>query len=84
MLGAAGLSMMVGPVAGQHVYKAINALQPGEYTWHPERQLDGPVSIVVSLDEQRVHVYRNGVRIWDESGIFLPSRTITTRGNMET
>ncbi len=63
LLGAGGLTLMAGPLAGQHVYKEINALQPGEYTWHPERQPDGPVSIVVSLDEQRVHVYRNGIRI---------------------
>jgi hypothetical protein len=62
-LCVSGLSMLAGPLAGQHVYKEINALQPGEYTWHPERQPEGPVSIVVSLDEQRVHVYRNGVRI---------------------
>ena len=55
--------MMAGPLVGQHVYKEINTLLPGEYTWHPERQPDGPVSIVVSLDEQRVHVYRNGIRI---------------------
>ncbi|EPX85331.1 L,D-transpeptidase [Salipiger mucosus] len=38
-------------------------LAPGEFTWHPERQPYGPVAVVVSLDEQRVHVYRNGVRI---------------------
>lgn len=63
MAGAGGLTMMAGPLAGQHVYKEVNALQPGEFTWHPERQPVGPVSVVVSLDEQRVHVYRNGVRI---------------------
>ncbi|EAQ03494.1 hypothetical protein OB2597_02702 [Pseudooceanicola batsensis HTCC2597] len=63
MIGAGGLSLLAGPLAGQHVYKEVNALQPGEFTWHPERQPDGPVSVVVSLDEQRVHVYRNGVRI---------------------
>lgn len=43
--------------------KEIADLKPGEFTWHPERQLDGPVAIVVSLPQQRVHVYRNGVRI---------------------
>lgn len=51
------------PILGQHVYKEIHELEPGEFTWHPERQPYGPVSIIVSLDEQRVHVYRNGVRI---------------------
>jgi len=38
-------------------------LQPGEYSWTPERAPDGQVVIVVSLPEQRAHVYRNGVRI---------------------
>lgn len=38
-------------------------LLPGEFTWHPERSPRGPVAIVVSIPEQRVHVYRNGVRI---------------------
>lgn len=38
-------------------------LLPGEFTWHPERSPSGPVAVVVSLPEQRVHVYRNGIRI---------------------
>lgn len=41
----------------------IKDLKPGEFTWHPERQKKGPVAIIVSLPQQRVHVYRNGVRI---------------------
>jgi hypothetical protein len=55
--------MMAGPLFGQHVYKEIHALEPGEFTWHPERQPYGPVAVIVSLNEQLVHVYRNGVRI---------------------
>jgi lipoprotein-anchoring transpeptidase ErfK/SrfK len=39
------------------------ALQPGEYLWTPEMSPAGPVVIVVSLPEQRAHVYRNGIRI---------------------
>lgn len=57
------LTLAAGPLLGQHVYKDINELKPGEFTWHPERQPFGPVSVIASLDEQRVHVYRNGVRI---------------------
>ncbi|MEZ5720483.1 MAG: L,D-transpeptidase family protein [Paracoccaceae bacterium] len=38
-------------------------MQPGEFTWHPDRQPDGPVAVIVSLDEQLAHIYRNGVRI---------------------
>jgi len=43
--------------------EAINALKPGEYTWHPERSPSGPLAIIVSIPQQRVHVYRNGIRI---------------------
>jgi hypothetical protein len=45
------------------VIKEIKDLQPGEFTWTPDRQPTGPVAIVVSIPEQRVHVYRNGIRI---------------------
>ncbi len=45
------------------VIKDIKDLKPGEYTWHPERSPAGPVAVIVSLSEQRVHVYRNGIRI---------------------
>jgi len=43
--------------------KDINDLKPGEFTWHPERSPDGPLAIIVSIPDQRVHVYRNGIRI---------------------
>jgi hypothetical protein len=42
---------------------AIKALKPGEFIWRPEISPRGPVVIVVSLPEQLVHVYRNGVMI---------------------
>ncbi len=38
-------------------------LKPGQYTWHPERSPDGPVAIIVSIPDQLVFVYRNGIRI---------------------
>jgi lipoprotein-anchoring transpeptidase ErfK/SrfK len=41
----------------------IKALKPGEFIWRPEVSPRGPVVIVVSLPEQLVHVYRNGVTI---------------------
>jgi hypothetical protein len=61
--GAATLVVMAAEVLGQEVMKEISDLQPGEYTWHPDRQPTGPLAIVVSLPEQLVHVYRNGIRI---------------------
>jgi len=39
------------------------ALQLGQYRWHPEVAPEGPLVVVVSLDEQRVYVYRNGIAI---------------------
>ncbi len=59
----AGLVLGASPVAAQQVMKAISDLKPGEFTWHPERSPSGPVAIVVSVPDQRVHVYRNGIRI---------------------
>jgi hypothetical protein len=41
----------------------LRALKPGQFVWQPERAPTGPVVILVSLPEQRVVVYRNGVRI---------------------
>ncbi len=41
----------------------IAALKPGDYTWHPERSPDGPLAVVVSIPQELVHVYRNGIRI---------------------
>jgi hypothetical protein len=38
-------------------------LKPGTYRWLPERSPEGPVSIIVSLPDQLMHVYRNGIRI---------------------
>jgi hypothetical protein len=65
LAGAASLVGLaaVGEGLAREVMKEISALQPGEFTWHLERQQTGPVAVVVSIPEQRVHVYRNGIRI---------------------
>jgi hypothetical protein len=69
MLGAAGTGLGTafwhsshGLSLAQLVQDADN-LQPGQFTWQPERAPDGAVAIIVSLPDQLVHVYRNGVRI---------------------
>ena len=41
----------------------VATLEPGEFLWHPEVSTSGPVVVIVSLPEQRAHVYRNGLRI---------------------
>ncbi|WP_339760801.1 L,D-transpeptidase [uncultured Hoeflea sp.] len=38
-------------------------LKPGEWSWYPDRSLQGPVAVIVSLSDQLAFVYRNGVRI---------------------
>jgi hypothetical protein len=42
---------------------ATDTLEPGDWRWHPAAAPGGPMVAVVSLPEQRIHVYRNGVRI---------------------
>lgn len=42
---------------------ANDGLKPGQFTWNPELSPEGPVAIIVSLSDQRVNVYRNGLRI---------------------
>lgn len=39
------------------------SLKPGEYLWYPQIAPAGPIVLVVSLDEQRAYVYRNGIAI---------------------
>ncbi len=39
------------------------ALKPGEFVWAPGIAPEGPITVVVSLTEQRAYVYRNGVAI---------------------
>lgn len=43
--------------------KPTGALKPGEYWWHAEISPRGPLMILVSIPEQTMHVYRNGVLI---------------------
>lgn len=50
-------------LATDAVHASIPHLKPGEYLWHPELAPAGPVVAVVSLDEQRMYVYRNGIAI---------------------
>jgi hypothetical protein len=41
----------------------LENMLPGDFTWHPEREPQGAVAVICSIPEQRVHVYRNGIRI---------------------
>ncbi len=48
--------------AGPPVTDAV-PLAPGEYLWRPQVSPRGPLVLVISLEEQRAYVYRNGVAI---------------------
>jgi hypothetical protein len=51
------------PALAQRVDKFAEQLTNGEFNWFPERSESGPIIAIVSLPDQRVYVYRNGVRI---------------------
>ncbi|MCB1495395.1 MAG: L,D-transpeptidase [Bauldia sp.] len=63
MMGTTGATALGLPVLAIATAKAVDNLKPGDYTWHPEKSPSGPVAIIVSLPEQRVYVYRNGIEI---------------------
>jgi L,D-transpeptidase catalytic domain len=48
---------------GKEVSPLARTLKPGDYIWHPEVSPNGPVVVLVSLPDQLLYVYRNGVRI---------------------
>ncbi len=43
--------------------KPSGAMKPGEYWWDPELSPSGPVTVLVSIPQQTMHVYRNGILI---------------------
>jgi L,D-transpeptidase catalytic domain len=43
--------------------KPTGPLKPGEYWWKPQLSPSGPVVVLVSLPQQTIHVYRNGILI---------------------
>jgi hypothetical protein len=43
--------------------KPTGTLKPGEYWWKPDLSPRGPVVVLVSLPQQTMHVYRNGILI---------------------
>jgi hypothetical protein len=48
---------------GSPTGKPTGPLKPGEYWWHPEISPQGPLMILISVPEQVMHVYRNGILI---------------------
>ena len=60
---AAAAAFPFSPALAQRVDKYAEQLTNGEFNWFPERSESGPIIAIVSLPDQRVYVYRNGVRI---------------------
>lgn len=52
-----------GHTKGRAVEPFTPILKAGDYSWHPDFSPAGPVVVFVSLPEQMLHVYRNGVLI---------------------
>ena len=48
---------------GRAVAPFTSEFKAGDYVWHPEVSPAGPVVIIVSLPDQVMYAYRNGVRI---------------------
>lgn len=44
-------------------YVAEERLKPGQFSWTPEASSSGAVVVIVSIPEQLIHVYRNGIEI---------------------
>jgi lipoprotein-anchoring transpeptidase ErfK/SrfK len=43
--------------------KPTGTLKPGQYWWNPQLSPRGPVVVLVSIPQQTMHVYRNGILI---------------------
>lgn len=52
-----------GITKGREIAPLTPRFKPGDYVWKPEISPAGPVVIVVSIPQQSLYVYRNGVRI---------------------
>ena len=70
LVASTALGLLAAPLAraeaiakGKPVAPFTPQIKPGEYVWLPENSPAGPVVIIVSLPEQLLYVYRNGVRI---------------------
>ncbi|MGB5754211.1 MAG: L,D-transpeptidase family protein, partial [Thermoanaerobaculia bacterium] len=68
------LAVVLGIAAGMLVISGLEAQQvspdtkpenlaEGEFVWEPEAAPDGPIVVLVSLNQQRAYVYRNGILI---------------------
>jgi hypothetical protein len=70
--------------------KPTGPLKPGEYWWKPQLSPSGPLMVLVSIPQQTMHVYRNGILIGRSSvstgskGNATPSGVFTILEKKET
>jgi hypothetical protein len=62
-LGVAPVSANYGHTKGREVAPLSGDFKPGDYVWKPDVSPAGPVLVIVSLPEQKMAVFRNGIRI---------------------
>jgi hypothetical protein len=63
--------------------KPTGPLKPGEYWWKPQLSPNGPLMVLVSVPEQIMHVYRNGILI-GRSTVSTGSKGHSTPGGVFT
>ncbi len=68
---------------GSPTGKPSGPLKPGEYWWKPQVSPNGPLMILVSVPEQTMHVYRNGILI-GRSSVSTGSKGNATPGGVFT
>src|SRR3954467_4429735 len=66
---------------GSPTGKPTGKMKPGEYWWQPQLSPSGPVVVLVSIPQQMMHVYRNGILI-GRSTVSTGSRGHDTPGGV--
>jgi hypothetical protein len=68
---------------GTPTRKPTGSLKPGEYWWRPELSPSGPLMVLVSIPQQTMNVYRNGILI-GRSSVSTGSKGHSTPGGVFT
>ena len=85
-LAVAATSAMPQPsfhTKGSPTGKPTGPLKPGEYWWKSQLSPSGPLMVLVSIPQQTMHVYRNGILI-GRSGVSTGSKGNATPGGVFT
>ena len=59
----------------------LRSLGKNDYDWHPERSLEGPITIVISSSDRALYVYRNGNPI-GRAAIEIVARGLSNRDKL--